>query len=150
MPTIGPLACEVSGGLDSSALLSVAEHLRRDGKLLAPSLDAYTLAFTDDSAANELEYARAVGEHLGIPVHEIEPAHKPLEWYRDRAKRLRTLPSYPNGVMGLTEAYTPPPNTVPEPTTWTLAGLAVVAWAVRHRGQLRYAANRSGSARAAG
>lgn len=100
--TIGPLACEVSGGLDSSALLSVAEHLRRDGKLLAPSLDAYTLAFTDDSAANELEYARAVGEHLGIPVHEIEPAHKPLEWYRDRAKRLRTLPSYPNGVMGLT------------------------------------------------
>lgn len=99
--TIGPLACEVSGGLDSSALLSVAEHLRRDGKLLAPSLDAYTLAFTDDSAANELEYARAVGEHLGIPVHEIEPAHKPLEWYRDRAKRLRTFPGYPNGTMGL-------------------------------------------------
>ena len=98
--TVGPLACEVSGGLDSSALLAVAEQLRRDGRLLAPSLDAYTLAFTDDSEANELDYARAVGEHLGIPVHEIEPTHEPLAWYRERARRLRTFPGFPNGTMG--------------------------------------------------
>ncbi len=91
----------MSGGLDSSAILAVAECLRRKGQLLAPSLDGYTLAFSDDSDANEMDYARAVGEHLGIPVHEVVPTHKPLEWYRDRAQRLRTFPSYPNGVMGI-------------------------------------------------
>jgi len=64
----GPLACEVSGGLDSSALFAVAEHLRRRGELLAPSLDGYTLAFDDGSDADELSYARAVGEHLGVPI----------------------------------------------------------------------------------
>jgi asparagine synthase (glutamine-hydrolysing) len=99
--TSGPLACELSGGLDSSALVAVTERLRREGKLLAPSLDAYTLAFTDDSAANEMDYARAVGKHLGIRVREVAPTHKPLSWYRERAMRARTFPSYPNGVMGL-------------------------------------------------
>jgi asparagine synthase (glutamine-hydrolysing) len=99
--TIGPLACEVSGGLDSSALLAVAERLRREGKLLAPSLDAYTLEFNDDSDANEMDFARAMGAHLGIPVREVAPTHEPLDWYRERAQRLRTFPSYPNGTMGV-------------------------------------------------
>ncbi len=97
----GPLGCEVSGGLDSSALLAVAEQLRRDARLLAPSLDAYTLAFADDSWANELVYARAVGAHLGIDVREIEPTRRSLDWYRRRAQTHRVFPGYPNGVMGL-------------------------------------------------
>ncbi|CAG1772244.1 hypothetical protein BAC2_02261, partial [uncultured bacterium] len=97
----GPLACEVSGGLDSSALFAVAEHLRRRGELLAPSLDGYTLAFDDGSDADELSYARAVGEHLGVPIREIAPTTKPLDWYRERARRYHDFPSYPNGVMGL-------------------------------------------------
>ncbi|HKN10304.1 MAG TPA: asparagine synthase-related protein, partial [Pseudomonadota bacterium] len=58
-----PLACEVSGGLDSSAIFALAEHLRRRKALLAPAVEGYTLAFRDDSDANEVEYARAVGAH---------------------------------------------------------------------------------------
>jgi asparagine synthase (glutamine-hydrolysing) len=96
-----PLACEVSGGLDSSAIFALAEHLRRQQRLLAPALEGYTLAFTDDSEANELEYARAVGAYLGIKINEIAPSRMPLSWYRQRAARFRTFPSYPNGVMGL-------------------------------------------------
>jgi asparagine synthase (glutamine-hydrolysing) len=94
-----PLACEVSGGLDSSAIFSVAEHLRRQKDFLAPGLEGYTLAFTDDSDANELAYARAMGEHLGIPVHEIPPSLMPLLWYEKRARTYRTFPQFPNGVM---------------------------------------------------
>jgi asparagine synthase (glutamine-hydrolysing) len=48
-----------------------------------------------------MDYARAVGKHLGIRVREVAPTHKPLSWYRERAMRARTFPSYPNGVMGL-------------------------------------------------
>src|SRR5271157_2663790 len=96
-----PLACEVSGGLDSSAVFALAEHLRRQQRLLAPSLEGYTLAFGNDSDANEMEYARAVGGHLGIEIHEIAPSRMPLSWYRQRAARYRAFPSYPNGAMGL-------------------------------------------------
>jgi asparagine synthase (glutamine-hydrolysing) len=96
-----PLACEVSGGLDSSAIFAVAEQLRRQRKLLAPRVDGYTLAFHDDPDANDLPYARAVGEHLGAVIQEIAPSRMPLSWYRDWARRYREFPSYPNGVMGL-------------------------------------------------
>ena len=96
-----PLACEVSGGLDSSAIFALAEHLRRRKALLAPAVEGYTLAFRDDSDANEVEYARAVGAHLGLQIHEVAPSTRPLSWYRERAARVRAFPAYPNGVMGL-------------------------------------------------
>jgi len=96
-----PLACEVSGGLDSSAVFCMGEHLRRSNKLLAPGIDGYTLAFTDDCDANELAYARAVGEFLGVPVHEIPPTMPPPGWYADCARKYRDFPGFPNGSMGI-------------------------------------------------
>ena len=101
-----PVAIEVSGGLDSSAVFCVAEHLRGAKKLPSPGIEGYTLAFTDDVKANELQYARLVSQELGIPIHEIVPAHMPLSWYAVRAKTLRDFPGYPNGTMhrAITEA----------------------------------------------
>jgi asparagine synthase (glutamine-hydrolysing) len=96
-----PVACEVSGGLDSSAIFAVAEHLRRHQSLLAPGLKGYTLAFTDDSDANELDYARAVGDYLGVEIDEVAPTKMSLSWYQEWAHHYREFPSYPNGVMGL-------------------------------------------------
>jgi asparagine synthase (glutamine-hydrolysing) len=94
------LAFEVSGGLDSSALFVVADHLFKQRKLLAPDFDGYTLRFDQDSKANELEYARLVGAHVNRPVREIEPSRMPLDWYRRLAANSREFPGYPNGVMG--------------------------------------------------
>jgi asparagine synthase (glutamine-hydrolysing) len=96
-----PLACEVSGGLDSSALFAVADALLRQGRLPAPGLDGYTLKFDDDSHANELDYSRAVAQHVGRPVHEVTPSRMSLDWYREQARHYRNFPSYPNGTMGL-------------------------------------------------
>lgn len=96
-----PLAFEVSGGLDSSALFAVAERLRRDGALLAPSIEGYTLRFEGGGAADELVYARAVASHVGASVHEIEPTYPPLAWFDARAARSGEFPGYPNGTMGL-------------------------------------------------
>jgi asparagine synthase (glutamine-hydrolysing) len=94
------LAVEVSGGLDSSAVFGMAAHLYRQHELRAPNLAGYTLRFDDESQANELTYARAVGAHLGMPVHEVDPTTKPLSWYRDWAQTYREFPGYPNGIMG--------------------------------------------------
>ncbi|MBK7332190.1 MAG: asparagine synthetase B [Betaproteobacteria bacterium] len=99
--TIGPLACEVSGRPRFVGARCRRRAPAPRGNLLTTSLDAYTLEFNDDSDANEMDYARAMGAHLGIPLHEVAPTHQPLDWYRERAQRLRTFPSYPNGTMGL-------------------------------------------------
>ena len=96
-----PLACEVSGGLDSSAIFAVAETLRQKGRLPAPGLEGYTLDFGGDPYADELDYCRAVGAHLGRKIHEVVPAHMPLAWYQDRAQTYREFPGYPNSVMAL-------------------------------------------------
>jgi asparagine synthase (glutamine-hydrolysing) len=97
-----PAAFEVSGGLDSSAIVATAELLRRKNELPAPSIKAYTLDFTGDPDADEMAYARAVGEYLDVPIHEMPPARRPLEWYRDRAHEYGEFPGYPNGTMALT------------------------------------------------
>jgi asparagine synthase (glutamine-hydrolysing) len=96
-----PAAFEVSGGLDSSAILAMATSLRRAGNLAAPGIEGYTLDFTGDPDADEMAYARSVGEHLGIRIHEVPPSHRPLEWYRDLARHDGEFPGYPNGTMAL-------------------------------------------------
>jgi asparagine synthase (glutamine-hydrolysing) len=96
-----PLACEVSGGLDSSAIFAVAETLRQQGGLLAPGLEGYTLDFSGDPDADEMDFCRAVGVHLGRTIHEVLPAFMPLAWYQERARLFRELPGYPNVAMHL-------------------------------------------------
>jgi asparagine synthase (glutamine-hydrolysing) len=95
------VACEVSGGLDSSGIFCVAEGLRRAGDLPAPGLDGYTLEFREEGDANELMFARAVGLHLGLPIHEVVPTSMPPAWYAERARQQRDLVAFPNGVMAL-------------------------------------------------
>ena len=102
-----PIACEVSGGLDSSAIFAVAESLRRQGQLPAPWLEGYTLNFSGDPDADEIDYCRAVGAHLGKSIHEITPSHVPLSWYQDVALQHQDFPDFPNGgAMGLPIAET--------------------------------------------
>ena len=96
-----PAAFEVSGGLDSSAVFAMAHHLRRQGRLLTPSIEGYTLDFLGEGDADEMEYARAVGEHLGVGIREVPPALMPIDWFRDWASRYREFPGYPNGTMSL-------------------------------------------------
>lgn len=93
------LACEVSGGLDSSAVFCIAAQLLRGDRLRAPGVEGFTLAFEGDSPANELAFARAAGAHVGMPIHEIPPTIAPPQWYSNRAHTNRDFPWYPNGIM---------------------------------------------------
>ena len=101
-----PVACEVSGGLDSSAIFAVAEHLRRQQQLPAPAISGYCLKFEGAPDAEERAYSRAVGEHLGVTIEECDATLKPASWYQDWARRYREFPGYPNGAMllGMREA----------------------------------------------
>ncbi len=94
-----PVAYEVSGGLDSSAVFAVAQDLAGRGALPAPEIHGYTLRIEGDAAANDLPFARAVAAHLGVPLAEVPPTLKPPEWFRARAAAMRDHPGFPNGVM---------------------------------------------------
>lgn len=95
------LACEVSGGLDSSAVFAVAEKLRLDGALSTPELNGYGLAFPDDPDANEIEYIRSMSRHLKKQVREVPPSVMPFSWYQEAAKQSKQFPGYPNGEMAV-------------------------------------------------
>src|SRR5262249_33904728 len=83
------------------ALFAVSEHLRKQGKLLAPGLDGYTLAFDDSSEAYELDYCRALAKHMGRPVWEIAPSRMQLDWCREQARLYRDPSCYPTSMMSL-------------------------------------------------
>ena len=93
------IACELSGGLDSSALFCVGHHLLRAGRLLTSGLDGYTLAFDDHTDADEVHYARTVGKHVGVEIHEVKPLVAPLNWYERHVADYCNFPGFPNSLM---------------------------------------------------
>lgn len=95
-----PVGCEISGGLDSSAVFAMAHHLQRAGQLPAPSIKGYTLLFDEqNSAADEIAYGRAVAEHVGAEVREIPAFFPDLSWFETRVREDQDLPTYPSGAM---------------------------------------------------
>ena len=96
-----PLAYEVSGGLDSSALIAVANELREQGRLCAPGFEGYTLDFEGQGDADEMEFARSVAKYLGVAVHEVPPSYPDYEWFKAWAEKYAEAPPYPNGIMSL-------------------------------------------------
>src|SRR4051794_17011042 len=65
-----PVACFLSGGLDSSLIAALAH--RRE-----PSMEAYTIAFREEdqrleAMPDDAPYARMLAKRLGMRLHEIE------------------------------------------------------------------------------
>ncbi len=67
-----PVAVYLSGGIDSSALLGCATHLRE-----AP-LDAFNLSFTDDGGYDERRFAVEAAAFNGARFHPISVAQDDL------------------------------------------------------------------------
>ncbi|EEB79481.1 Asparagine synthase family protein [marine gamma proteobacterium HTCC2148] len=94
-----PLACTVSGGLDSSAIFATSKWLEGQGRLRAPGVQAYTLDFSHDEDANELAYARAVTDYLGCELNAVLPSDYPLDWYLQRAEHRAEAYCIPTSTM---------------------------------------------------
>lgn len=96
-----PLACEVSGGLDSSSVYCIAHRLQGAGQLPAPHLRGYTLAGPAGTDADETAFARSVGTHTGTSISERPLFLPPLDWFAQRAAADRDLPPLPNAAMSI-------------------------------------------------
>lgn len=93
-----PIACEVSGGLDSSALFAVGRRLVRDQQLQAPALLGFALGFSDE-LADESVYRKALSEHFGTTIEEVEPGRYPIGWYQQYGAAYRDFAGFPNWTM---------------------------------------------------
>jgi asparagine synthase (glutamine-hydrolysing) len=93
------VAIEVSGGLDSSAVLCAAEHIRKSRDLPAPGVDGYTMSYQEGSGADELVFAKAVADFLAIDIQEIQESPTQQLGYIYTANASRDFPGFPNGVM---------------------------------------------------
>jgi asparagine synthase (glutamine-hydrolysing) len=96
-----PLAVEVSGGLDSSAIFAVADRLLDEGRLPTADIMGYTLAGRPGTRAHELPYARAVAAHLGRNITEVPLFEPEREWYEACARTDHDVPPPTNGVMSI-------------------------------------------------
>ena len=99
--TTAPLAVEVSGGLDSSAVFAVAHSLDQEGRLPAPSLQGYTLSAQSDSAADESRYVDAMRRQCDRAIAAVPLARPGAEWFARYARETWDLPPYPNAAMSL-------------------------------------------------
>ena len=97
--TDGPLACEVSGGLDSGAIFSLAHKLADKGQLPAPALRGYTLATPAGSAADEIAYVRELEDKVGVEIAPVDMFTPPLDWYAQQVAQDRDLATYANTSM---------------------------------------------------
>lgn len=78
-----PVAAFLSGGVDSSAVVALAQRKARE------PLECFTIRYDDDGSQQDgmvadLPYARSVAKHLGVKLHEVhvDSAQMPrdLEW----------------------------------------------------------------------
>lgn len=66
-----PVAVEVSGGLDSSSLLCVAERLRRQAPDVLPAIHPFTYQGPINTSADEIAYVEVIERDYGIRVDRV-------------------------------------------------------------------------------
>ena len=91
----GPVAAQLSGGLDSSSVCVMAkELLREQGR--AESLETYSLVFPGMSC-DESEYIQATAQQAGLRSHCFPPVEVGAGYFREQTRLYRDFPGWPNG-----------------------------------------------------
>ncbi len=85
------VVAELSGGLDSSSVVCVANHLRRVGEVQTASFSTVSYIFDVSHTSDESDYIAAVESHCGLQGHHVRESACP-RFARDASTRpLHTL-----------------------------------------------------------
>lgn len=96
-----PLAFEVSGGLDSSAIFCLAHGMEKRGGILAPSIDAFALRGEPGAYSDEIDFARAASDYVSRELHETELFRPDLQWFNNQVSSEHDLPTYTNAAQSI-------------------------------------------------
>ena len=95
----GPVGSYLSGGLDSSSIVGVAQSLYREGRAAGSSLETFSLVFPGLSC-DESTYIEDVVQMWNIPSHSLTPNVQDGAVFAERVRQSQDFPGYPNGTMG--------------------------------------------------
>ena len=93
-----PVGAELSGGLDSSSIVGVAQGLFREGIPGGDTFETFSLIFPGFDC-DESPFIDAVVEHWCLRANKCRPDEG--EWYRESARRHQDFPDHPNGRMSV-------------------------------------------------
>lgn len=91
-----PIAAQLSGGLDSSTVVSILGALQASAKLAQP-FAAFSLTFPG-LVCDETEYAGVVAARYRVPWHRLVAMSLPAAEFGPLAARYLDFPGYPNGI----------------------------------------------------
>jgi asparagine synthase (glutamine-hydrolysing) len=74
----GPVWADLSGGLDSSSIVCMADELFRAGQTQAPSLETVSCIRDQSPSSNELKFIHCVEERIGKEGHHIPESEFPV------------------------------------------------------------------------
>ena len=74
----GPVWADLSGGLDSSSIVCMADQLIRNGDAQAPSLETVSCIRDQSPSSNELKFIRCVEERIGKEGHHLPESEFPV------------------------------------------------------------------------
>ncbi len=93
----GRLGSDLSGGLDSSSVVSVAVPLLNDRQ--RQQFEVFSMSFPGTDF-DETHYIRDVVDKWNLKANLIEPRQHPIPDPYQQARQYQYIPNYPNGSMG--------------------------------------------------
>jgi asparagine synthase (glutamine-hydrolysing) len=90
-----PVLAELSGGVDSSSIVCVADSLLAGGESLAPRLDTVTYYDSAEPNWDELPYAQSVEQQRGRTGSHIDIGPHSFERGDQRSEHFRIIPTSP-------------------------------------------------------
>ena len=73
-----PVWSDLSGGLDSSSIVCMADHLIKNGEAQAPMLETVSSIRDESKSSNELKFIRPVEERIGKQGHHVPESRFPI------------------------------------------------------------------------
>jgi asparagine synthase (glutamine-hydrolysing) len=94
----GRIGSYLSGGLDSSSIVSMVQHLAREGKSQPNGFETFSMVFPG-KACDERRYIDAVVNKWNLQANYYEPNGREASGCLEGVARYRDIPDYPNGLM---------------------------------------------------
>jgi len=98
MRAIGGVGAHLSGGLDSTSVVGMANWLRREGRVADAPFETFSLLF-DHPDLDERAYIFETVEMLELTANYPEPVPVDLPMCVETVRRFRDFTEYPNGGM---------------------------------------------------
>jgi asparagine synthase (glutamine-hydrolysing) len=99
MRAVGPIGANLSGGLDSSSVVGMAQQLMRDGAVAPQGFQTLSTVFPG-LPCDESRFIREVVDRWNLSAHLLPETEPDPTMYARQVAHLADFPDFPNSAMG--------------------------------------------------